>query len=102
MPPRSAICSGWTGRATGINITAYVTADAFCWSMVRSLVGALLAVGEHRREPDWCSELLMSTKRSSDFAAAPPQGLTLVGVDYPPDDELEARTKVTRELRVSD
>ena len=30
-------------------ITAHVTADAFCWSMVRSLVGALLAVGEHRR-----------------------------------------------------
>ena len=27
-------------------ITAHVTADAFCWSMVRSLVGALLAVGE--------------------------------------------------------
>ncbi len=32
-------------------VTAYVTADAFCWSMVRSLVGALLAVGEGRREP---------------------------------------------------
>jgi tRNA pseudouridine38-40 synthase len=86
----------------GHNITAYVTADAFCWSMVRSLVGAVLAVGEHRREPGWCSELLTSTKRSSDFAAAPPQGLTLVGVDYPPDDQLAARTKVTRELRVSD
>ena len=86
----------------GENITAYVTADAFCWSMVRSLVGAVLAVGEHRREPGWCSELLTSTKRSSDFAAAPPQGLTLVGVDYPPDDQLAARTKVTRDLRVSD
>ena len=86
----------------GENITAYVTADAFCWSMVRSLVGAVLAVGEHRREPGWCSELLTSTKRSSDFAAAPPQGLTLVGVDYPPNDQLEARTKVTRELRVND
>jgi tRNA pseudouridine38-40 synthase len=86
----------------GENITAYVTADAFCWSMVRSLVGAVLAVGEHRREPGWCSELLTSTERSSDFAAAPPQGLTLVGVDYPPNDQLEARTKVTRELRVND
>jgi tRNA pseudouridine38-40 synthase len=86
----------------GDRITAHVTADAFCWSMVRSLVGALLAVGEHRREPGWCATLLMSTHRSSDFAAAPPHGLTLVGVDYPPDDELEARTKVTRELRVVD
>jgi tRNA pseudouridine38-40 synthase len=86
----------------GDRVTAYVTADAFCWSMVRSLVGALLAVGERRREPGWCARLLASTRRSSDFAAAPPQGLTLVGVDYPPDDQLEARTKVTRELRVVD
>jgi len=86
----------------GDRITAYVSADAFCWSMVRSLVGALLAVGEHRREPGWCATLLTSTHRSSDFAAAPPHGLMLVGVDYPPDDELEARTKVTRELRVVD
>jgi tRNA pseudouridine38-40 synthase len=86
----------------GDRVTAYVSADAFCWSMVRSLVGALLAVGEHRREPGWCAGLLTSTQRSSDFAAAPPQGLTLVGVDYPPDDQLEARTKVTRELRVVD
>jgi tRNA pseudouridine38-40 synthase len=86
----------------GYHITAHVTADAFCWSMVRSLVGALLAVGEHRREPGWCATLLTSTRRSSDFAAAPPQGLTLVGVDYPPDDQLEARTKVTRDLRVVD
>jgi tRNA pseudouridine38-40 synthase len=70
--------------------------------MVRSLVGALLAVGEHRREPAWCATLLTATQRSSDFAAAPPQGLTLVAVDYPPDGELAARTKVTRELRVVD
>ena len=86
----------------GDRVTAHVAADAFCWSMVRSLVGALLAVGEHRREPRWCAALLTSTQRSSDFAAAPPHGLTLVSVDYPPDDELEARTKVTRELRVVD
>jgi tRNA pseudouridine38-40 synthase len=80
-------------------ITAHVTADAFCWSMVRSLVGALLAVGEHRRPPAWCRDLLSSTARSSDFAAAPAQGLTLLQVDYPPDDELAARTLITRDLR---
>ena len=80
-------------------ITAHVTADAFCWSMVRSLVGALLAVGEHRRTAEWCRELLSATSRSSDFAAAPAHGLTLVGVDYPPDDELESRNLITRDLR---
>ena len=86
----------------GDDIAANVTADAFCWSMVRSLIGALLAVGEHRREPGWCGSLLASTRRSSDFVAAPARGLTLTGVDYPPDDQLEARTKVTRDLRVVD
>ena len=80
-------------------ITAHVTADAFCWSMVRSLVGALLAVGEHRRPASWCRELLSATGRSSDFAAAPAHGLTLIGVDYPPDDQLAARNSVTRDLR---
>jgi tRNA pseudouridine38-40 synthase len=86
----------------GDRVTAYVSADAFCWSMVRSLVGALLSVGEGRREPGWCATLLTATRRSSDFVAAPPHGLTLVGVDYPADDRLGARTKVTRDLRVVD
>jgi tRNA pseudouridine38-40 synthase len=83
-------------------ITAHVTADAFCWSMVRSLVGALLAVGEHRRSAAWCRGLLTATQRSSDFAAAPPRGLTLIGVDYPPDDQLVARIAHTRDLRSRD
>ncbi len=83
-------------------ITAHVTADAFCWSMVRSLVGALLAVGEHRRTAGWCAQLLTDTRRSSDYAAAPARGLTLVGVDYPPDSELQARTLITRDLRTRD
>lgn len=86
----------------GDRVTAHVSADAFCWSMVRSLVGALLAVGERRREPGWCATLLTSTRRSSDFAAAPPHGLTMVGVDYPPDDQLQARTVITRDIRTRD
>ncbi|MDI3314692.1 MAG: tRNA pseudouridine(38-40) synthase TruA [Mycobacterium sp.] len=80
-------------------ITASVTADAFCWSMVRSLVGALLAVGEHRRAVGWCRDLLTATRRSSEFAVAPAQGLTLTGVDYPADGDLPARARITRDLR---
>ena len=89
----------WT--RDGDLITGHVSADAFCWSMVRSLVGAVLAVGDGRRSPDWCVGLLKLTERSSDFAAAPARGLTLVGVDYPPDDQLAARTLITRDLRVA-
>lgn len=80
-------------------VTAHVSADAFCWSMVRSVVGALLAVGEGRRDAAWCHALLLAQARSSDFTAAPARGLTLVGVDYPPDHQLAARIRVTRDLR---
>lgn len=86
----------------GFYVTAYVTADAFCWNMVRSLVGAMLAVGEGRRSPEWTAGLLSETSRSSDFAAAPARGLTLVQVDYPADDELEARNVITRDMRTAD
>lgn len=86
-------------RRDGHLVTAAVTADAFCWNMVRSLVGALLAVGEHRRRVDWLGGLLSEVKRSSDFAAAPARGLTLVGVDYPPDDQLAERIQITRDVR---
>jgi len=86
-------------RRDGDLVIARVSADAFCWSMVRSLVGALLAVGQGRREPDWCATLLSADRRSSEFAAAPARGLTLIGVDYPPDDQLVARISVTRDVR---
>ena len=68
----------------------------------RSLIGALLAVGEGRRETGWCAELLAESHRSSDFAAAPARGLTLIAVDYPPDDELADRVTVTRDVRTLD
>lgn len=86
----------------GYYVTAYVTADAFCWNMVRSLVGAMLAVGEGRRSAEWTAGLLSETSRSSDFAAAPARGLTLVQVDYPADDQLEARNLITRDVRTAD
>lgn len=80
-------------------LTAHVTADAFCHSMVRSLVGALLAVGQGQRTPDWPAGLLRHTTRASEVTVAPAHGLTLVGVDYPDDDQLAARAEQTRALR---
>lgn len=79
--------------------TASVDADAFCWSMVRSLVGAVMAVGEGRRSQDWVSGLLRETERSSAVPVAPACGLSLVGVDYPAEAELAARNLTTREVR---
>ncbi|WP_231503057.1 tRNA pseudouridine(38-40) synthase TruA [Blastococcus sp. URHD0036] len=80
-------------------IRVFASADAFCHSMVRSLVGALTAVGEGRRPPEWPAALLTATERSSEVPVVPPGGLTLLAVDYPPDDELAARAEVTRAVR---
>ncbi len=80
-------------------LIAYVSADAFCWSMVRSLVGAVLAVGEGRRTVEWVADLLRETERSSSVTVAPAHGLSLIGVDYPADEDLAARNAQTRETR---
>ncbi|MGW5514092.1 tRNA pseudouridine(38-40) synthase TruA [Nocardia africana] len=80
-------------------LTAYVSADAFCWSMVRSLVGAVLAVGEGRRTPEWVESLLAERERSSSVTVAPAHGLCLIAVDYPADADLAARNAETREMR---
>ena len=84
---------------SGALVTVAASADAFCHSMVRSLVGALLAVGEGRRPPEWPASLLTRTTRADDVPVAPAGGLTLVRVDYPADDELAARAQVTRARR---
>ncbi len=90
----------WARGDDGV-VEAAVSADAFCHSMVRSLVGALLDVGRGRRAVGWPAGLLGRDARASDVAVAPAHGLTLVGVDYPPDDELAARVTVTRRVRVA-
>jgi tRNA pseudouridine38-40 synthase len=88
----------WARDADGV-LTATVRADAFCHSMVRSLVGALLAVGEGRRPPDWPAEQLARTDRSGEATVAPAHGLTLLEVGYPPASELAARAAATRRRR---
>ncbi|WP_397518997.1 tRNA pseudouridine(38-40) synthase TruA, partial [Rhodococcus pyridinivorans] len=87
----------WTRE--GDILTAYVSADAFCWSMVRSLVGGALAVGEGRRSVEWMTALLDERERAASVAVAPAHGLSLVRVDYPADEELAARNAATREMR---
>jgi tRNA pseudouridine38-40 synthase len=77
-----------------------VSADAFCHSMVRSLVGALLAVGRGQRPPAWPAGLLTLSERASDVTVAPAHGLALTAVDYPGVEELAARAEQTRRVRV--
>lgn len=82
-------------------LLAEVSADAFCHSMVRSLVGAVLSVGEGRRPADWPMTLLTATTRTSDITVAPAHALRLTAVDYPADADLAAQSARTRRRRAS-
>jgi tRNA pseudouridine38-40 synthase len=83
----------------GPEVRIEVTADAFCHSMVRSLVGVLIGVGEGRLEVTDPARLLAERRRTAAVHTAPAGGLTLIGVDYPPDHDLAARAQATRALR---
>jgi tRNA pseudouridine38-40 synthase len=89
----------WRRASDGVAV-ATVQADAFCQAMVRSLVGAMLTVGDGRREPFWPAALLTLRERSSAITVAPAHGLTLVAVGYPAEPEYARRADATRRLRV--
>lgn len=92
----------WTRATSGADaglVVATVRADAFCHSMVRSLVGALLSVGQGRRDLEWLAQVASSRERSQAIAVAPAHGLTLEEVSYPADAELAARAELTRARR---
>ena len=88
-----------TVRQVGDEVRIDVTADAFCHSMVRALVGSLMTVGELRVPIDRPAALQAAGKRSSEIHVAPAHGLTLLAVDYPPADELGLRAGVARARR---
>jgi tRNA pseudouridine38-40 synthase len=72
-----------------------VVADAFCYSMVRNLVGAIVCVADGRKESNWISTLLENKERVSDSLVFPARGLSLYKVDYPDDAELLERAAKT-------
>ncbi|GAB2760009.1 tRNA pseudouridine(38-40) synthase TruA [Nocardioides pakistanensis] len=81
---------------------ATVRADAFCHNMVRALMGAMIAVGEARREPEWAHEVLRRGVRDAGVTVVHPHGLTLEEVGYPADEELAARAAAARRVRTLD
>ena len=95
---RTLLACDWQRDADGLLVLT-VQADAFCHSMVRSLVGSMLAVGEGRRAPGWPPSLLTLGARANDVAVATPHALVLEAVEYPPDADLLARQAVTRDVR---
>jgi len=97
---RALIRLDWRRDGDGVAV-ATVVADAFCHNMVRSLVGALLAVGEGRRPPGWPAAVLAAAVRDPAVRVLPPHGLCLEEVGYPPPADLAARAADTRRLRAA-
>jgi tRNA pseudouridine38-40 synthase len=60
-----------------------LVADAFCWQMVRSIVGHLLQVGDGRRDPASTAKVLAGRDRLAVGTVAPAHGLVLEAVTYP-------------------
>ena len=84
----------WRRDNQGVLI-ADVVADAFCYSMVRNLVGAIVCVADGRKDASWISTLLENRERVSDSLVFPARGLSLYKVDYPDDAELLERATKT-------
>jgi tRNA pseudouridine38-40 synthase len=100
---RELLSLSWSRLEPGVPgsrvAVATVVADAFCHSMVRALVGALLKVGEGARPPSWPAQLLTARVRDSAVPVVPPHGLCLEEVCYPPPGQLAQRALATRRVR---
>ncbi len=96
---RTLIEFSWRRSRDGV-VEARVAADAFCHNMVRSLVGAVVPVGQGRVPPDWPGEVLASGRRSGRVRVMPARGLCLEEVTYPCDELLAERASRARTRRL--
>ena len=73
--------SSW--RDLGEGILRYdIRANAFCWQMVRSIVGTLVEVGAGKKRPGDILAIMRAADRSAAGVVAPPHGLVLWEVGY--------------------
>ena len=78
------ICEArWIDLGEGL-LRFEVEATAFCHQMVRSLVGTLVEVGRGKRKAGEMTGILRARDRSKAASPAPPHGLFLWAVEYPP------------------
>jgi tRNA pseudouridine38-40 synthase len=86
---RRVIDARWHACGDGL-LRFEISATSFCHQMVRSIVGLLVDVGRGRRRAGEVAGILRARDRRAATAVAPPHGLYLWQVDYPPDEALGA------------
>jgi tRNA pseudouridine38-40 synthase len=91
----------WT-RTPDDLIRVDIKADAFCYTMVRALVGATLLIGEGKRTKQWLADYLANGVKDFSVFVAPALALTLVEVKYPAQDQYAERIKLTLQTRPVD
>lgn len=89
-------------RGHGQVVEIEIQADAFCHNMVRSIVGALIAVGQGRATPAKVKQLLEQANREGSYKVVSPHGLSLLKIGYPADDQLAAQAEKAQNLRTLD
>ena len=80
------------------NVCIHAQADAFCHSMVRTLVGTLLYVGRGMRPALWAKMRLEQRERNGEVIVAPAHPLTLERINYP-ETQAEQIQQITKTKR---
>lgn len=88
----------WTRDDDGILVGTFV-ADAFCHSMVRALVGAVVPVGEGRYDVGWPVRVRDARARHPAVRVMPALGLTLQEISYPAGEDVADRAQEARRRR---
>ncbi len=88
----------WAQDADGV-LVATVVADAFCHSMVRALVGAVVVVGSGREDVGWPVRVRAGRARHPGSPVMAAHGLTLEEIRYPADAQVAARAREARAVR---
>jgi tRNA pseudouridine38-40 synthase len=78
---RRVLRSHWDDLGDGI-LQYEIRASAFCWQMVRSIVGTLVEIGRGRLTAGDVLRIIRSRDRHQAGRLAPPEGLCLWRVDY--------------------
>lgn len=75
---------------SGSDITIRVTGNGFLYNMVRIIAGTLIRVGRGFYTPGKVKEILEAKQRTEAGVTAPPEGLTLVRIEYEEEGKCEA------------